>query len=235
MMRIVFCVIGVIVVALPILRASKGFAAWTNIWLARGTSVVLILGGILLIVAGVKKYRGEWPTVFGFSFTLFAIAGFSSAIDDSMPKSYEDAALRFGLVVFCLVAGVLLLFSGHKLHKYSSQSELIPEIQNNNVCMKSRKSILTTIVSVLLLLVAGWGFVSSDIPWLGSPYWKHRVLAVGKLTDQTLLATITVEDKHYRVRSAAAWKHGNWPIRKSWLRLLLRINTVGSAELQCIN
>ena len=120
-----------IVFAIGAWSASWIISNWTNIWLGYGVLAALTIGGIVVVIAGIRDYRGEWPTIFGIISILEAIVGFSSEMDDYISGSSDDLALGLGFIVLFLIAGVLLLFSGHKLHRYSLGSKSVSRVQNN--------------------------------------------------------------------------------------------------------
>jgi hypothetical protein len=95
-----------------------------------------LIGGAALIIAGLKRYRGEWPTFIGIFIVFLGIGIFNDGIEYNLARTIKKAhtledfsQLLAG--IFISLIGILLLFSGQKLHKYSKEIELLRNYQEN--------------------------------------------------------------------------------------------------------
>lgn len=114
-MRIGLCIIG---------AAGLGLAGWNSTeirkedLLSEGLfTVFFAVAAAALLIAGVKRYNGQWPFVVGASFLALGAISIGSAIEDGLPSNSIDRANEVTLMALFSVGGVLLLFSGHKLHR----------------------------------------------------------------------------------------------------------------------
>jgi uncharacterized membrane protein YccC len=96
----------------------------------------VLIGGVALIIAGLKRYRGEWPTLIGTIIVFLGIGVFNDGIDYYLAHTIkethtiEDLSIVLSGIFISLV-GSLLLCSGHKLHKYSMEIELLRNHQES--------------------------------------------------------------------------------------------------------
>ena len=94
-------------------------------------ALALLIGGVALIIAGLKRYRGEWPTFIG---TLIVFSGFyvfNIGINYYLAHAGKNLSTVLGGITISLV-GSLLLCSGHKLHKYSMETESLRSHQEGS-------------------------------------------------------------------------------------------------------
>jgi hypothetical protein len=117
-MRFVFFVIGAVGVAVAgwlFFEVAKGKPEF---WCYNLGGVAAVVAAGALLVAGLKRYRGHWPFLIGTLLLAIGFAGFGTDIDDYLkdPASEEVLTGVFWSGVFW-VFGVLLLFSGHKMHR----------------------------------------------------------------------------------------------------------------------
>ena len=88
------------------------------------------IGGLALIIAGLNRYRGEWPTFIGTLIIFFGVFVFLDGVNNYLAHTSKNLSTAlFGILI--LLVGSLLLCSGHKLHKYSKEIELLRKYQEN--------------------------------------------------------------------------------------------------------
>jgi hypothetical protein len=118
LMRFVFLVIGaagIVVVALLFFLVAKGKPEF---WCYSLGGVAALAAAGVLLVAGLKRYRGHWPFLIGTLLIAVGFAGFGTDIDDYLKDhSSEDVVTGIFWSVTFWVMGVLLLFSGQKMHR----------------------------------------------------------------------------------------------------------------------
>lgn len=122
-MRILFYIIGVLLISIGVVGIVSSMMSDSDRYVLVGTGVgfIALFGGILLFLFGFKNYQGSWPTIFGTLHLCFSILGFYGVILSQWypSKFYTRENLLFNCIsfLFFLVMGLLLLHSGHKLHK----------------------------------------------------------------------------------------------------------------------
>ena len=114
-MRTVFIIAGVLVILFGLLLITSN---------SRVINSVFFIGGAGLFIAGIKAYRGEWPTFIGIIIIIFGAAGLNYYIGEYFVHSGEYLEFIF-FCIFLILVGSLLLGSGHKLHKYSVEIEVL--------------------------------------------------------------------------------------------------------------
>lgn len=117
-MWIIFYIIGIPSIlggiVWPILPANGLSETWERI--CGGSAAVL--GGVLLVVAANQRYRGHWAFVVGLGLIFFAATGFGVEIDAALAQRSDDAFQGIILASLFLMSGLLLLWSGQRLHRY---------------------------------------------------------------------------------------------------------------------
>ena len=116
-MRTLFIGIGVFAILLGLLNV---IIPPRMVYLA----LPFLIGGVALIIAGLKRYRGEWPTFIGTLIVFLGFYVFNIGIDYYLAHSGKNLSTVLSGIFITLV-GSLLLCSGHKLHKYSMELELL--------------------------------------------------------------------------------------------------------------
>jgi len=117
-MRGVFFSIGALAfvtgAALLVATALAKFTPLTGY--SAGASVVL--GGVIMLLAALKRYRGHWSFVTGISLCTLALAGFGGDID-AYASGGEGGDFLFGafLALMFFAFGALSLASSYKLHR----------------------------------------------------------------------------------------------------------------------
>ncbi len=115
-MRIALCIIG---------AAGLGLAGWSSIqigtwkessWCDALGTIFLAAAAAAVLIAGIKRYNGQWPFLIGAMFLVLGASAIGSAIDDGFPRDSTERANEVTLLALFSVGGILLLFSGHKLH-----------------------------------------------------------------------------------------------------------------------
>lgn len=114
-MRTALYIIGIIAALCGIAQvvvAASGRIPKVTGYLA-GTFVMI--GGLVIVLAGVKHYRGHWSFVTGVALSILGLSALGSANDYYTSRS--DLAFGLFLGLAFLTFGVLSLWSGHKLHR----------------------------------------------------------------------------------------------------------------------
>jgi uncharacterized BrkB/YihY/UPF0761 family membrane protein len=99
----------------------------------------LLIGGVALIIAGLKRYRGEWPTFIGALIVIIGFFVFNTGIDLYLAHNGKHLPTVLSGIFISLI-GSLLLCSGHKLHKYSMEIELLRNYQGKTDLDESKPS-----------------------------------------------------------------------------------------------
>jgi uncharacterized membrane protein len=93
-------------------------------------ALAFLIGGVVLIIAGLKRYRGEWPTFIGTIIVFLGMYVFNIGINYHLEVTIKNLSTVLSGIFISLI-GSLLLCSGHKLHKYSMEIELLRNYQEN--------------------------------------------------------------------------------------------------------
>jgi hypothetical protein len=75
-----------------------------------------LLLGAFAVTAAKLRYKGGWPTAIGLILATFGLLGLAIELDAYVAANQEDPVTGVLLGVGSLVAGTLLLRSGHKAH-----------------------------------------------------------------------------------------------------------------------
>ena len=103
-------------------RRPTGFSAARN--LERYFLIIsFILIGIIFLIAGIKKYRGGWSTTIGVFCLFVGISGLGMELNKFLNKPDYDWTFGITVVAVFITGAILLLFSGHKLHKQTLELE----------------------------------------------------------------------------------------------------------------
>ena len=115
-MRTLFITVGVLTIlfGLVFILEAKRMTLYSG----------FLIGGVSLIIAGLKRYRGEWPTIMGIFVVIIGVYSLDVMIGNYFAHTSENLSKVFTSLLVCL-AGLLLLCSGHKLHKYSMEIEVL--------------------------------------------------------------------------------------------------------------
>jgi len=100
-------------------------------------ALAFIIGGVALIIAGLKRYRGEWPTFIGTIIVFLGMYGFNIGINYYLEVTRKNLSTVLSGIFISLV-GSLLLCSGHKLHKYSMEIEVLRNRQESTDLNKAQ-------------------------------------------------------------------------------------------------
>lgn len=124
-MRVILFLIGGVGLALSgclllgAMQREEGF--WTGCLAASAGAT----GAVGMLTAATKRYRGSWPFVIGIALIVFAFGGLGREIDDRLAEQSQDAALGALLIALFSSCGVLLLYSGHRLHRCLGELEAL--------------------------------------------------------------------------------------------------------------
>ena len=82
------------------------------------------VAGASLLIAGARNYHGHWSFVTGIVLSTLALTSLGTDIDEYVSGGdRSEAGFALFLVVAFLTFGVLSLWSGHRLHKYTLELE----------------------------------------------------------------------------------------------------------------
>ena len=117
-----------IILGIAALVAGVGhpvFCAHSSIVLHCGVGVAAVAAAVCYFVAAAKRYRGHWAFVVGIALVVVGFLGLGIEIDDALTGRSEDIGLKVGIICSFSAAGVLSLWSGHKLHRCSLALERV--------------------------------------------------------------------------------------------------------------
>jgi hypothetical protein len=117
LMRVVYFIIGIVGTALAGWGLTETLAGIETFWTGCLGSSAAAGGAVALLIAAKKGYRGHWPFVFGTACLVLAFIGVGSEIDDYLAHQSKDGTCCLVLIPLLSGIGVLLLLSGHKLHR----------------------------------------------------------------------------------------------------------------------
>lgn len=105
---------GVIGFAVEVESAMNG--TWEDPFLGIAIVASCLLVGACAVIAAKLRYRGGWPTAIGLCLVAFGVQGLAIELDAYLAANQEDPAIGILLGIALLVAGALLLRSGHRAH-----------------------------------------------------------------------------------------------------------------------
>lgn len=124
-MRILYYVFAIFCFAGSFAQAYTMVKERYNIEVSMICITVSLLGaGWVYLLAGIKKYKGEWATVFGVFSVVAAATWFGTTVDRYMNSpGYYGFVFDVCVVIIFIATGILLLASGAKLHRYTLRIE----------------------------------------------------------------------------------------------------------------
>ncbi len=117
-----------IILGIAALVAGAGhpvFCPHSNIVLHCCVEVAAVAAAVCYFVAAAKRYRGHWAFVVGIALIGVGFLGLGTEIDDALTGRSEDIGFKVGMILVFSAAGVLSLWSGHKLHRCSMALERV--------------------------------------------------------------------------------------------------------------
>jgi uncharacterized membrane protein YccC len=124
-MRYVYIVVGAGLSLLWLWPSAKSLAGFGEVLTFSEylPGLGFLAGGMLLIFAGIKRYSGSWPTLFGIGCASTSLALLIAEIVDFVTRSSDDPIAGLGMAALLALVGMALLHSGHKLYTQSQEIE----------------------------------------------------------------------------------------------------------------
>jgi hypothetical protein len=122
-MKTTFYLTGILLIVFGIAVAWDTISTWTSKWLACAAIAIIELSGVVLVIAGARRYRGGWMSLIGALLLSVSILGLMVEADDYLGSNSEDASFGIGLAAVLFIIGMLLLIFGHRRHTCYLQKE----------------------------------------------------------------------------------------------------------------
>ena len=122
-MPIIFAILGTASILVSVTVFKDALTAPEHFYMTRFTGVPLALGGIALLVAAVKRYRGHWAFFVGLALIFGASLLIGIELDNYRADKSKSPEISVIVSVSLLTLGVLSLWSAHKLHTYEKAVE----------------------------------------------------------------------------------------------------------------
>jgi len=122
-MRIIFAILGVAAIVVAVFAYKEALTRHDDFYVTRIGGTISAAAGIVLLIGARMRYRGHWSFIIGVTMIWTAVFMASMELDNYQAGSAKSWETGISVSLGFFFAGVLSLWSAHKLHTYARIAE----------------------------------------------------------------------------------------------------------------